>query len=150
MAGLDHREYYISKSVDELVSDSGRAHQAIWPSIEAVIRAHADWAYPIVIEGWALRPDAVAALVIPGLVSLWLLCTRELLEERIRADTDFYRGASDEEKMITRYLDSPKTSSRPTLHPDRPVLASQPTSAPGSSRAARLTPRASTRRRPCE
>ena len=36
--------------------------------------------------------------------ALWLTCDDQLLEARIRSQTDFYRGASDEEALIANIL----------------------------------------------
>jgi hypothetical protein len=58
-----------------------------------------------VIEGWALMPEAVAGLNLRGVASLWMVADDSLLEQRIRANEDFWRGASDEELMIRRYLE---------------------------------------------
>ncbi len=73
-------------------------------AIEAVIRAHASWGNPIVIEGWCLYPERVNQLRLTDLQSIWLIADEELLERRIRQNEEFYRGASDEEEMIRRYV----------------------------------------------
>jgi len=39
-----------------------------------------------------------------GTGSLWLTCDDQLLEARIRSQTDFYRGASDEVALISNIL----------------------------------------------
>ena len=105
MSGIDYREYYVSHSAERLIQDAENQHQAMWPSVEAVIRSHANWAGPIVIEGWALMPEAVAGLNLRGVASLWMVADDSLLEQRIRANLNFWRGASDEELMIRRYLE---------------------------------------------
>jgi 2-phosphoglycerate kinase len=70
MSGMDYREYYISRSTERLIQDAESQHQAMWPALEAIIKSHTDWAGPIVVEGWALMPEAVAELNIPGVESL--------------------------------------------------------------------------------
>ena len=105
MSGIDYREYYVSRSTERLIQDAENQHLAAWPAVESVIRSHADWAGPIVIEGWALMPEAVAGLNLRGVASLWMVADDSLLEQRIRANEDFWRGASDEELMIRRYLE---------------------------------------------
>jgi 2-phosphoglycerate kinase len=104
MAGYDYREYYVEHSLEELICHTVKAHRTLWPAIEAVIRAHASWGRPIVIEGWSLYPERVRELELPNLQAIWLIADEELLESRIRQEEEFYRGASDEEKMIRQYL----------------------------------------------
>ena len=103
MAGQDYREYYISRSVDELIADSERQHRATWPAVEELVRVHAMWTSPAVIEGWALRPEWVAELDVPNVASVWLVAEERTLEARIRK-AEFHRGASDEEAMIRNFL----------------------------------------------
>ena len=105
MSGIDYREYYVSRSTERLIQDAEGQHQATWPAVEAVVRSHADWAGPIVIEGWTLMPEAVASLNLRGVASLWMVTDEGLLEQRIRSNQDFWRGASDEELMIQRFLE---------------------------------------------
>ena len=50
MTGYDWREYYTLRSARELMTDAIRAHTALWPAIESIVRARADWADPAVIE----------------------------------------------------------------------------------------------------
>jgi 2-phosphoglycerate kinase len=102
MAGNDYREYYISRSPEQLIAEADQYHIALWPALSQVINNHLDWAGPIVIEGWALRPEQVAKY--EGLTSCWLFASPELLETRLRNKVDFYRGASDEAKMIHHFL----------------------------------------------
>jgi 2-phosphoglycerate kinase len=104
MEGSDYREYYVSRSIEDLIKDAEREHQALWPAVEVVIRAHATWRSPLLLEGWALRPARVSRLDLLGTVSLWLIVDERLLEERIRADVAFYRGASDEDVMKRKCL----------------------------------------------
>ena len=66
MNGIDYREYYVSRSTERLIQDAENQHLAAWPAVESVIRSHADWAGPIVIEGWALMPEAVAGIIENG------------------------------------------------------------------------------------
>jgi 2-phosphoglycerate kinase len=104
MAGQLHTEYYISRPLDALMSDARRSHEAMWPAIEAIVRAHAAWGHPAVVEGWAQWPELVAKLGLPNVSSLWLIGDDQTLEARIRADTNFSAGGSDEEAMIRAYV----------------------------------------------
>jgi|TARA_B100001971_G_scaffold79513_1_gene73221 2-phosphoglycerate kinase len=104
MRGEDHREYCDNRPLDAMMMDAHRSHEAMWPAIEAIIGAHATWSHPIVIEGWALWPDRVAAIELPVIASLWLIGDDQVLEARIRANTDHHAGASDEEAMMRAYV----------------------------------------------
>tara|TARA_B100001013_G_scaffold335117_1_gene253306 strand:+ start:1095 stop:1334 length:240 start_codon:yes stop_codon:yes gene_type:complete len=75
------------------------------PAVEAVNRSHADWAGPIVIEGWTLMPEAVANLNLRSVESLWMVVEDSFLEQRIRGNEDFWHGVSDEELMIQLRLE---------------------------------------------
>lgn len=112
MDGIDYREYYASSSVDELLADGMGMHDEMWPGIEAGIRAHASWSFPIVYEGWAMWPERVAELMAElnedseqaSVVAFWLTADDELLEGRVRGAERFYAGASDEDMLIQKYL----------------------------------------------
>lgn len=104
MDGGDYREYYITRSVDDLIADAERRHAALWPAIARVISTHASWGDPVVLEGWALYPSTVAQLALPNITSLWLVADDKVLEARVRTAVDFYRGASDEEAMIRHFV----------------------------------------------
>jgi 2-phosphoglycerate kinase len=98
---IDYREYYIVKSLEELVKDINAGHKRKWPAIQAVIQRHEVWDYPLVIEGYALRPSYVHSLT--GDVSgVFLLADKALIEKRVRSN-DFSEGASNVELMIERY-----------------------------------------------
>jgi 2-phosphoglycerate kinase len=98
---IDYREYYIVNSLEELIQDANAGHERKWPAYRAVIHRHATWDYPLVIEGYALRPSRVHTLT--GDVSgVFLLADEALIEKRVRA-SDFSEGASNVELMIERY-----------------------------------------------
>jgi 2-phosphoglycerate kinase len=104
MAGYDYREYYVARTSDQLWDDATRAHEALFPAIAAVVRARASWARPAVVEGWALLPHVVErARFGPEVAALWLLVDGATLDERIRASPTFYRGASDETRLLARF-----------------------------------------------
>ncbi len=104
MDDIDYREYYATRAVDELIADAERRHAALWPALAQVITAHAIWGDPIVIEGWALSPVRVAELRLANVAALWLVTDDAVLDARVRAAVDFYRGASDEEAMIRHFV----------------------------------------------
>ncbi|HEY3375977.1 MAG TPA: AAA family ATPase [Armatimonadota bacterium] len=104
MDGLDYREYYATRSVDDLIADAERRHAALWPAIAQMIIAHATWGDPMVLEGWALCPTRVAQLGLSNVASLWLVADDDVLAARVRAAVDFYTGAADEEAMIRHFV----------------------------------------------
>ena len=81
-----------------------REQQALWPAVEAAIRTHATWGSPVLLEGWALQPARVSHLALLGFVSLWLIVDERLLEDSLRSDVAFYRGALDEEVIGRKFL----------------------------------------------
>jgi 2-phosphoglycerate kinase len=105
MAGYDYREYYVCHSLEELMRHSQKQHQALRPAIEALVRAHAAWGQPIVIEGWSLDPEWVSRLELPNVKSVWFIADKALLAHRIHQDESFFQGASNEEEMIEHYLE---------------------------------------------
>jgi 2-phosphoglycerate kinase len=104
MAGWDYRAYYIAHTPATLIHHSRQEHDALWPAIAAIIHAHLQWAGPVILEGWQLDPDRVTPLTHPRLRACWLLVDDAVLEARLRADTAFYQGASDVERLIHHYL----------------------------------------------
>ena len=104
MGTEDYREYYITRSVDDLIADAMRTHKEMWPAIEAIVKAHAEWGYPLIIEGWALWPERVATIGYDNVAAIWLTADEGFLESQTRAASGFYRGASDEESMIQNFL----------------------------------------------
>lgn len=103
MGGHDYREYYIVNNRGKLISDINRQHESLWPAVRTIFENHAHWGSPVVIEGWALRPSYVTQL--SGNISgLFILADEELIASRT-CSSDFSTGASDEEKMIQRYIE---------------------------------------------
>jgi len=100
---IDYREYYIVNSLGELIQDANNQHERLWPALRALCEKHEAWGYPVVIEGWALRPSYVHSLA--GDVSgVFLLADEALIEKRVRS-SDFSEGASNVELMIERYCE---------------------------------------------
>lgn len=104
MKNFDYREYYISKSIEDLINDIFLYHRRLWPSIKHLIEIHSNWSSPIIIEGWALYPNLVKLIENDNLRTIWLVSDEDVLEQRLLSHKDFYRGSSDEQKMITNYL----------------------------------------------
>jgi 2-phosphoglycerate kinase len=97
-------EYFTTTSVEQLIADAAAQHEAIWPAVENVIRKHAAWGPPIVIDGWAVRPVRVAALDVANLASLWLVADPTVLMNRERGNERFFAASLDPERMFTNFL----------------------------------------------
>lgn len=104
MAGVDYKEYYINRSIDELIADAERQHHASWPALEELIRIHVTWGEPAIIEGWGFLPEPVSQLDVPSVQSLWLVVEEAVLERRIRNAKSFLEGASNRENLIKQFL----------------------------------------------
>ena len=104
MDGYDYREYYVTRSPEALIADVSREHHAMWPAIQSVLRKHATWGEPLIMEGWSLWPERVTQLRLPSMQSLWFVANEQTLHERMIKAVEFYGGASDEEAMRQHYL----------------------------------------------
>ncbi|HTV47188.1 MAG TPA: hypothetical protein VMG59_01960 [Phycisphaerae bacterium] len=103
MGGQDYRTYYVRTSPKKLIHDADFQLQATWPAVAAVIREHATWRVPAVIEGWGLRPEWVAEMDLQETATFWLIADDETIRQRLLADTDFLRWASNKEKLIEHF-----------------------------------------------
>ena len=101
---VDYRTYYTSNVPERLLTDALRAHHALWPAIEGVIRRHLDWAGPAVIEGWALLPHLVRTIASPHLRAVWIEAPETTIRSRLEADSHFVRGAPDPALLIERFV----------------------------------------------
>jgi 2-phosphoglycerate kinase len=104
MAGVDWREYYIERSDDVLFEEALRVHRATWPAIAPVVMNRASWGRHAIIEGWALLPELVAMISHEAVRSVWLSADSSELDRRVRLEPEFFRGASDPEMMIARFI----------------------------------------------
>jgi hypothetical protein len=104
MDGMDWREYFTTTPVDLLLEHDAASQVRIWPAIDKIVRTHASWDDPLVMEGYALWPEQVRAAGFTATGAVWLTGNEALLESRIRSDPGFYRGAADEEALIRNFL----------------------------------------------
>ena len=104
MHGWDHRDYYAQRSVAGLVEDGMRQHRATWPVVEELVRVHALYRGPAVIEGWGILPEFVSQCPYPSVAALWLVVDEKTIETRLRGSGEFLSGASQPEKMISGFL----------------------------------------------
>lgn len=102
--GFDYREYYITRTVDQLIDDTKIQHEEIWPSVKAVIKAHSGWGNPIILEGWNLYPRKVHELDDQNIDSFWLTADENLLKTRIAQNRSFYQGSSNIDLLVEKYL----------------------------------------------
>jgi len=100
----NHVEYFTGSSVDQLTADADLQHEAVWPSVERVIRNHATFGSPIVIDGWHLRPDRVTGMDLDSVLSFWLVIDPSVLEERERKNVDFFHESPDPERMLGNFM----------------------------------------------
>ncbi len=103
VTGVNSVEYFTTCTVDQLKADASAQHEAIWPAIESIIRKHAAWAPPIVIDGWYMRPEKVANLGLANVTSFWLVADPAVLQERERGQ-EFFSRSSDPEQMLQNFL----------------------------------------------
>ncbi|MDP4177132.1 MAG: isopentenyl transferase family protein [Bacillota bacterium] len=104
MKNMDYREYYIKKSIDELINDVEEYHSKIWPAIKRLIDIHSDWSTPIIIEGWALYPRLLKSVKADNMASIWLVGSSDLFRERLIRKEKFYSGASHANLLIDNYI----------------------------------------------
>ena len=104
MNGMDWRDYFTKTSVDLLLNHDSKSRERLWPAIDKIVRTHSTWGDPLLLEGHALYPEQVMRAGFTATGAVWLTCDDLLLESRIRTRPDFYKGAVDEEALITNFL----------------------------------------------
>lgn len=104
MRGENSIAYFTESPADRLIADTNAQHEAIWPAIENVIRKHACWGPPIVIDGWPLRPAKVVALGLSNVKSIWLVAEPAVLTARERQNDTFFGQSSDPGRMRQNFL----------------------------------------------
>jgi 2-phosphoglycerate kinase len=100
----DWRDYFANTPIEELLEDDEVSRRRMWPAIEVIIRTHASWGDPIVVEGYGLWPDAVMSAGFRDTGALWLTCDDALLEARVRSQESFYEGAEDAEVLVRNFV----------------------------------------------
>ena len=100
----DYRKYFISHPPEQLLQHALRAHHALWPSIEAVIRRRLDWEGSAVIEGWALLPNLVTQIMSPNLHCAWIETPEPFLVSRLQAQPSFVQGADYPSLLTERFI----------------------------------------------
>jgi 2-phosphoglycerate kinase len=100
----DMPRYYASFPPAALVDDARRAHRALWPAIEAVVRAHATWATPGVVEGWAILPELARQLPRESTACVWMGVAPAVLEARARDGSEFLSGGEHAERARAHFV----------------------------------------------
>lgn len=96
-------EYFTTSTPAELQADATQQHEAVWPMVERVVRAHALRGPSIVIDGWYFRPEWVAKLPLPNVWSGWIVPTEAVLRER-EERLPWYQESTDPDRMIANFL----------------------------------------------
>ncbi|UCC53638.1 MAG: hypothetical protein JSV68_06615, partial [Anaerolineaceae bacterium] len=73
MSKVPSLEYFTNSSLEQLIADATLQHEAVWPMVRQVVRKHALWGSPIVIDGWYMRPNWVAQLKLANVWSGWIV-----------------------------------------------------------------------------
>ncbi len=100
----DHRQYFITKSAARLADDARKMHETGWPALERVIRNHAGWGTPIVLEGWGLLPEKVANLALDNVLSIWLVGENDVFDQRVQHESKFFDATSMKEVFIEKFI----------------------------------------------
>jgi len=100
MQGQDYRDYYADTPQRQLQLDTLQYHKALEPAIKRLIEDHSTWGNSIVMEGWALYPDAIAPLCNENVSSVWLIAGEGLLETRMRDQSNFLDGKAAQQYLL--------------------------------------------------
>ncbi|MGI9665685.1 MAG: hypothetical protein ACR2N2_01105 [Acidimicrobiia bacterium] len=96
--------YFTTTSPDQMIEDADAQHTALWPAVRAIIRKRAHNREALVIDGWHLMPELVAADTDNGVHASWLDVDHDVLAERERDVWDFYAQSSDPDAMYRNFL----------------------------------------------
>jgi len=99
--------HYQNLSLDELIVDVLRHYrQNVWPLIEHIVTTRATdlSTQPLVLEGSAILPDCVAALPFQNVAAVWLTADRDLLAQRMRAESQYATKSPSEKALIDKFL----------------------------------------------
>ncbi|MCO5199430.1 MAG: AAA family ATPase [Anaerolineae bacterium] len=99
-----HLDYFTNTPVAKLKEDALRQHEVAWQFIEPVIRKHAGFGAPVVIDGWHLWPSKVAQLQLDNVWAGWLVASEAVLEEREREHADWLHGSPNPKQMFDNFL----------------------------------------------
>ncbi len=101
---VDHRQYFMSHSTARMVSDARTRNKACWPAVERVIMNHSNYLGSIVIEGWEILPHQVAKLKVEGVSALWLTAGKDIFEERVAQQEDYFADTTGMDMFMERFI----------------------------------------------
>ena len=104
MKGTFYLDYYANTAKDQLIEDIVVYHHQLETAICRLIEIHSSWGSPLIMEGWALYPEAVKKLENDHVFSIWLVAENGLLKKRMLQRSSFYQGADNPEKVIENYV----------------------------------------------
>ena len=104
----DHvAEHYLSLSVRELIEDVLHHYKVnVWPQVETIVTETATDTSKerIIVEGSALWPEFVATLEVANLAAVWLTASDAVLEQRIRAASQYRTKSQRERRIVDKFL----------------------------------------------
>jgi 2-phosphoglycerate kinase len=99
----DHRQYFITHTVNRLATDLQYQNESVWPTVKKVIEHHIEAGTGIVIEGWALLPDRIAKLELPRISSLWLMADEAFFQRQVQQEHDFFKTGPMEDVFARKF-----------------------------------------------
>lgn len=99
----DHRQYFITHTVNRLATDLQYQNESVWPAVKKVIEHHLEAGTGIVIEGWALLPDRIAKLEPLRIRSLWLVADEAFFQRQVQQEHDFFETGSMEDVFARKF-----------------------------------------------
>lgn len=100
----DHRQYFMTHSVGRLTADAEYLHEASWPAVKKVIEYHLDEGDPLVMEGWGLLPEKVAALADERVRGLWLIGSEAVFRRQVEASREMMGRSATADRLVEKIL----------------------------------------------
>lgn len=97
-------DYFTMGPAEQLIADAVALQDSFWPAVERVVRTHAAFKNPVVIDWWLLSPSKVAELAMAAVASFWIYIDPTFLDEREQGNTDFYADSSDPDRMHANFM----------------------------------------------
>jgi len=98
-------DYFTMGPAEQLIADAVALQDSFWPAVERVVRTHATFKNPVVIDWWLLSPSKVAELAMAAVASFWIYIDPTFLDERERTNTDFLEGSPDPDRMHANFME---------------------------------------------
>lgn len=99
-----HLTYFTDSPVEKLKADAIAQHQAAWPIIERLIKKYATLGSKLVMDGWHIWPQRVAALPYDNVWAGWIVAAPAVLEARERRNRGWTNGSTNPEQMLDNFL----------------------------------------------